>query len=327
MGRETHFRLFGTSIELDDKDEALMESFLSSRIVLQGPNRPPSRAVRGWRTQDGLWRANKGRFTFPFAFRLPGDIPSSVQFKSILGIKYKVTGLVEYKYSSRSKDTAFVSTDACIVERVDLGLQRSPIKDSISERPWLSRGGPITMECTIRSPLVCAGQEARLDIAIHNASSRKVSHPGVERFINSYLRTGPTSQDLHFPSPRLDKPPLTAPVPLGRVLSTPRLFSWMYPLSIHRCSPWRASHLRPNDFHSIVTFECPEVDFGRSLGLDIALPRNGSIRVLFLLFHYYYVFVLQNLKRCVNQSRTLSRSPCHGMSPALSPSTPRSPSL
>lgn len=161
--------------ELDDKNEALMESFLSSRIVLQGPNRPPSRAVRGWKTADGLWRANKGRFTFPFAFRLPADIPSSVQFKSILGIKYKVTGLVEYKYSSRATDTAFVSTDACIVERVDLTSHRQVIRESVSERPWLSRGGPVTMECTIRSPLVCAGQEVRLDIAINNASGRKVT--------------------------------------------------------------------------------------------------------------------------------------------------------
>ena len=151
-----------------------MESFLSSRIVLQGPNRPPSRAVRGWKSLDGLWRANKGRFTFPFAFRLPSDIPSSLQFKSILGIKYKVTAFVEYKYSSRPKDTAFVSTDACIVERVDLTAYTEPVRQVVSEKPWLSRGGPIKMECTIRSPLVCAGQEVRLDVAIHNTSGRKV---------------------------------------------------------------------------------------------------------------------------------------------------------
>jgi hypothetical protein len=69
-----------------------LESFLSCRIVLQGEKKPLSRAIRGKRSPDGYWQANKGHYSFPFAFQLPSDVPSCFEFKNVLAVRYKVTG-------------------------------------------------------------------------------------------------------------------------------------------------------------------------------------------------------------------------------------------
>ena len=76
--------------EFKDKSDELIESFLSSSICIQGENLPLTQAVRGFNSQ-GFWMANKGRFIFPFAFKLPLEIPSSFTFKTLLAVKYKVT--------------------------------------------------------------------------------------------------------------------------------------------------------------------------------------------------------------------------------------------
>ena len=78
-------------LEFKDRSDALIESFLSSSITLQGENIPLSLAVCGFNSQ-GFRMANKGRFSFPFAFKLPLGIPSSFTFKSLLAVRYKVTG-------------------------------------------------------------------------------------------------------------------------------------------------------------------------------------------------------------------------------------------
>ena len=169
-GAFTKAYLMTRCIELNDGNDALIESFLSSRILIQGENRPPSKAVRGWKSPDGFWQANKGRFTFPFAFKLPTDIPCGFQFKSILAIKYKVTGLIGYKYHGKM-DMGFQSTDAFVVESVS--LQQEKVRVQVTGQPWLSRGS-VRMDVLLRSPIVCCGQDLRLDILVNNETSKSV---------------------------------------------------------------------------------------------------------------------------------------------------------
>jgi hypothetical protein len=77
--------------ELSIKDYTASQSFLSSRLVFQSENLPPSNAVHGPK-DNGYWTAKKGKTTFPFAFKIPIDAPSSVTYASMASLKYVVTG-------------------------------------------------------------------------------------------------------------------------------------------------------------------------------------------------------------------------------------------
>jgi hypothetical protein len=77
--------------ELSVKDNTASQSFLSSRLVFQCENLPPSNAVHGPK-ENGYWMAKKGKTTFPFAFKIPIDAPSSVGYGSSASLKYVVTG-------------------------------------------------------------------------------------------------------------------------------------------------------------------------------------------------------------------------------------------
>lgn len=77
--------------ELSVKEYTASQSFLSSRLVFQSENLPPSNAVHGPK-DNGYWTAKKGKTTFPFAFKIPVDAPSSVTYGSLASLKYVVTG-------------------------------------------------------------------------------------------------------------------------------------------------------------------------------------------------------------------------------------------
>lgn len=77
--------------ELSVKEYTASQSFLSSRLVFQSENLPPSNAVHGPK-DNGYWTAKKGKTTFPFAFKIPVDAPSSVTYASLASLKYVVTG-------------------------------------------------------------------------------------------------------------------------------------------------------------------------------------------------------------------------------------------
>jgi len=53
---------------------------------------PPSNAVHGQCDENGFWVAKKGKTTFPFAFQLPLDCPSSLVFGQTASLRYVVTG-------------------------------------------------------------------------------------------------------------------------------------------------------------------------------------------------------------------------------------------
>jgi len=77
--------------ELSVKEYTASQSFLSSRLVFQCENLPPSNAVYGPK-ENGYWTAKKGKTTFPFAFKIPIDAPSSVGCGSSAYLKYVITG-------------------------------------------------------------------------------------------------------------------------------------------------------------------------------------------------------------------------------------------
>ncbi|KAK3838430.1 MAG: hypothetical protein JOS17DRAFT_287667 [Linnemannia elongata] len=78
--------------EITSKEFTATQSFLSSRLCFQGTGIPPSNAVHGPCDDDGFWMAKKGKTTFPFAFQLPLDCPSSLVFGQTASLRYVVTG-------------------------------------------------------------------------------------------------------------------------------------------------------------------------------------------------------------------------------------------
>ncbi|RKP26089.1 hypothetical protein SYNPS1DRAFT_22070, partial [Syncephalis pseudoplumigaleata] len=62
-----------------------------------------------------FWLARKGKTTFPFAFRVPADAPSSAVFQTVASLRYVVTGVVQIFYGGQ-EDTVFRSKEAYVIE-------------------------------------------------------------------------------------------------------------------------------------------------------------------------------------------------------------------
>jgi hypothetical protein len=171
-----------------------MESFLSKRIVLQGKWTPPTPAVKPYtKSDEGFWKASRGYFSLPFAFRLPADLPSTTDFKTLFSVNFKVTAYgffysfsiqnngsfvihvrrsIEYKYHEKI-DVVCNHTNALIVEQVDIRQLKQKLQLSRKSNLWMG-SGDVTLGCALHSSLVCSGQEVRVDINIDNQSHRKV---------------------------------------------------------------------------------------------------------------------------------------------------------
>ncbi|KAF8944405.1 hypothetical protein BGZ47_004304, partial [Haplosporangium gracile] len=78
--------------EITSKEFTATQSFLSSRLCFQGTGISPSNAVHGPCDDGRFWMAKKGKTTFPFAFQLPLDCPSSLVFGQTASLRYVVTG-------------------------------------------------------------------------------------------------------------------------------------------------------------------------------------------------------------------------------------------
>ncbi|KAI8910606.1 hypothetical protein DFJ77DRAFT_101717 [Powellomyces hirtus] len=161
--------------EVSDKDYARSQAFLAARIVFQGDRMPPSNAVRG-PGENGYWQANKGKTTFPFAFRLPADAPSSYSFQNLASLRYVVSGVVQYKHGGKS-DSLFRSKEAFVVESWSQAHPRTPdepIRAKNHRRVWFGGAGEVHIEGTIQKSYFCSGNDVYVELRVRNESRRRV---------------------------------------------------------------------------------------------------------------------------------------------------------
>ncbi|TPX38614.1 hypothetical protein SeMB42_g00942 [Synchytrium endobioticum] len=161
--------------EINDRDLAATQSFLSSNIVFQGDNRPPSTAVRGPK-QDGFWVANKGKTTFPFAFRLPPDAPSSFDFQTLASLKYVVTGVVHYEEAG-AIETMLKSKNAFVVEHwktTHPNLVDVVVTDEAVGQVFLGGTGQVTLQGAIHKCFYQSGSDVYVEARVKNETRRRV---------------------------------------------------------------------------------------------------------------------------------------------------------
>ncbi|KAG0265147.1 hypothetical protein BG011_005359 [Mortierella polycephala] len=141
----------------------------------EGPSIPPSNAVHGPCDEDGFWMAKKGKTTFPFAFQLPLDCPSSLVFGQTASLRYVVTGLVQVFYHDKD-ETILKSKEAFVVEAWD-GYNpdyRLPVKASNSTKLFWGGSGSLALEAKLSERLHSAGGNLTVEVKVKNNTSRKV---------------------------------------------------------------------------------------------------------------------------------------------------------
>ncbi|KAF9276431.1 hypothetical protein BGZ68_010015 [Mortierella alpina] len=161
--------------EITSKEFTATQSFLSSRLNFQGPSIPPSNAVHGPVDEGGFWRAKKGKTTFPFAFQLPLDCPSSLVFGQTASLRYVVTGLVQVFYHGKD-ETILKSKEAFVVEAWD-GYNpdyRLPVQASNSTKLFWGGNGSLVLEAMLSERLHSAGGNLAVEVKVKNNTSRKV---------------------------------------------------------------------------------------------------------------------------------------------------------
>ncbi|KAF9332488.1 hypothetical protein BG006_004630 [Podila minutissima] len=161
--------------EITSRELTATQSFLSSRLSFQGPDIPPSNAVLGPCDEYGFWTAKKGKTTFPFAFQLPLDCPSSLVFGQTASLRYVVTGLVQVFYHGRD-ETILKTKEAFVVEAWD-GYNpeyKLPVKGSNSTKLFWGGGGSLVLDAMLSERLHSAGGNLTVEVKVTNNTSRKV---------------------------------------------------------------------------------------------------------------------------------------------------------
>ncbi|KAG0335822.1 hypothetical protein BG000_007192, partial [Podila horticola] len=141
----------------------------------EGPDIPPSNAVSGPCDEYGFWTAKKGKTTFPFAFQLPLDCPSSLVFGQMASLRYVVTGLVQVFYHGRD-ETILKTKEAFVVEAWD-GYNpehKLPVKGSNSTKLFWGGGGSLVLDAMLSERLHSAGGNLTVEVKVTNNTSRKV---------------------------------------------------------------------------------------------------------------------------------------------------------
>ncbi|KAF9133893.1 hypothetical protein BGW39_008648 [Mortierella sp. 14UC] len=161
--------------EITSKEFTATQSFLSSRLCFQGTGIPPSNAVHGPCDESGFWMAKKGKTTFPFAFQLPLDCPSSLVFGQTASLRYVVTGLVQVFYHGKD-ETILKSKEAFVVEAWD-GYNpeyRLPVQGANSTKLFWGGSGALELEAMLAERLHSAGGNLTVEVKVKNNTSRKV---------------------------------------------------------------------------------------------------------------------------------------------------------
>ncbi|RHZ80562.1 hypothetical protein Glove_134g84 [Diversispora epigaea] len=160
--------------ELNTREYTASQSFLSSRLVFQSSNLPPSNAVHG-PPLNGYWTAKKGKTTFPFAFKIPIDAPSSMEYGSNASLRYIVTGVIQFMNNGK-QDTIFKSKGAFVVEAWDRdnSIYRQPIDAVNMKQLWMGGSGAVLLEATLIETLFQSGGNVSIKVRVKNDTKRRV---------------------------------------------------------------------------------------------------------------------------------------------------------
>ncbi|KAG0243299.1 hypothetical protein BGW41_002484 [Actinomortierella wolfii] len=141
----------------------------------EGPGIPPSNAVYGSGDENGFFMARKGKTTFPFAFQLPLDCPSSLIFGATASLRYVVTGLVQIFYHGKEEMVA-KSKEAFVVEAWDgyNAEHRMPVRATNSTKLFWGGAGSLELEAVLPETLHSAGGNLSVEIRVRNNTARKV---------------------------------------------------------------------------------------------------------------------------------------------------------
>ncbi|KAG9294211.1 hypothetical protein G9A89_021570 [Geosiphon pyriformis] len=161
--------------ELTTREYTATQSFLSSRLVFQGSNLPASNAVHGPRDPNGFWTAKKGKTTFPFAFKIPIDAPSSFVYGNVASLRYVITGVVQIFYNNK-EDTIFKSKEAFVVEAWDghNPIYKQPVDAMNMKQLWMGGTGAVTLEGTLVETLFTSGGNISAQVRVCNETKRRV---------------------------------------------------------------------------------------------------------------------------------------------------------
>ncbi|KAI9592968.1 hypothetical protein BDF19DRAFT_450000 [Syncephalis fuscata] len=179
--------------EVSCQEVTASQSFLSSRLLFQGAKVPPSNAVHGPAQKGHFWLARKGKTTFPFAFRVPSDAPSSAVFQTTASLRYVVTGVVQIFYSGQ-EDTVFRSKEACVMESFDgkrlsnilLDTRGAPIEMTNTRRLFFGGPGALQVTAQLQQSVFSSGQNISLMVRVRNDTRRRVQ--GIKVSIGHRLR-------------------------------------------------------------------------------------------------------------------------------------------
>ncbi|CAG8442040.1 1228_t:CDS:2 [Dentiscutata heterogama] len=163
--------------ELTTRDCTASQSFLSSRLVFQSTNLPPSNAVYGPK-DNGFWTAKKGKTTFPFAFKIPIDAPSSVKYGNNANLKYVVTGVIQFINVAKDnkEDTLYKSKEAFVVEAWDSNnpIYKTPVDAVNMKQLWMGGPGAVMIESSLVETLFQSGGNVSVKVRVKNDTKRRV---------------------------------------------------------------------------------------------------------------------------------------------------------
>ncbi|KAF9182115.1 hypothetical protein BGZ51_004958 [Haplosporangium sp. Z 767] len=261
--------------EISTKEFTATQSFLSSRLCFQGPSIPPSNAVHGPCDEDGFWMAKKGKTTFPFAFQLPLDCPSSLVFGQTASLRYVVTGLVQVFYHGKD-ETILKSKEAFVVEAWD-GYNpdyRLPVKASNSTKLFWGGSGSLTLEAKLSEGLHSAGGNLTVEVKVKNNTNRKVQgiRLGVSRRLEMVSDKAKAEQN---PGLKIDTVSITEVIGTQEFKSSSYLFDTgeERTMTINMTMPGNARTIRGTALFEVTCFVVVSMLLGAFSGeLSVEIP-------------------------------------------------------
>ncbi|KAL3270086.1 hypothetical protein HHI36_009144 [Cryptolaemus montrouzieri] len=153
----------------------------------------------GWESMlfgghSGDTHVGPGRFTYPFSFQLPSNLPST--FENSYGyIRYTLKGIVDIPWGMDYEDTLqFV-----VLSLIDLNtfplesFQPVSRSDEKTVCCWCCAGGEITVDINISKTAFVPGENIKLFVSMTNMSNSNVE--GLEAKLIQYIRS-----QVHTPS-------------------------------------------------------------------------------------------------------------------------------
>ncbi|KAF9934353.1 hypothetical protein BGZ65_003821, partial [Modicella reniformis] len=225
--------------------------------------------------ENGFWMAKKGKTTFPFAFQLPLDCPSSLVFAQTASLRYVVTGLVQVYYHGKD-ESILKSKEAFVVEAWD-GYNpdyKLPVRASNSTKLFWGGSGPLVLEAALSEKLHTAGGNLTVEVKVKNNTTRKVQglRLGVHRRLEMVSNQGNGQED---PGQNIDTVSVSEVVGTQEFKSSSYLFDTgeERTMTVNMIVPGNARAIRGTALFEVTCFVVVSVILGTFSGeLSVEIP-------------------------------------------------------